>query len=787
MNAKVDEQNPDLVTITVDGVEMQVPKGSMIIEATDAADIDVPRFCYHKKLSIAASCRMCLVETEIGGRPAPKPMPACATPVADGMKVFTNSPKALAAQRGVMEFLLINHPLDCPVCDQGGECELQDLAMGYGRSVSRFTEGKRIFDDENLGPLIDSEMTRCIHCTRCVRFLQEVGGQKELAGIGRGEHTMITTYVREGIKSELSGNVIDLCPVGALVSKPFHYRARAWELLSHAAIAPHDSVGSNLWLHHRRGEVMRSVPRENESINEVWISDRDRFSYTAMYSEERLQRPLIKRDGQWAEVDWEEALTFAVSGLRRVLEADGGEALGTLVSPTATLEEMHLLVKLVRGLGSDNIDHRLRRGDFRDGERAPMLGLPIAALENLDKALVIGSDLRSELPMLNHRLRKASLKGGQVSFLNPREFELNFDAMQLAAAPQRLVRELALVAQAVADASGKALPDAVNALAGGESASEEHHVLASRLVGGERAAVLVGALAEAHPDGSVLRALAAVIAELAGATYGDLPSAANSVGGWIAGTLPRQGGLNARAMLEQPRKAYVLFNVEPEDDCWNSAAATAAVESADFVVALTPFVSDRAKAYADVLLPIGTFGETSGTYVNLEGRWQSFGGIAAPVGEARPAWRVLRVLGNLFALEGFDYEESGEVLAELPKAALESERPAWQDVALELQDEGLVRVAGAPIYAVDALVRRSQPLQDMPQSAPAAVHVGSAVAEALGLAEGEQARVRQGRAEVVLPVVVDDAVPAGTVWIPAALAGARGLGAMVGGITVERA
>ncbi|HEX5512811.1 MAG TPA: NADH-quinone oxidoreductase subunit NuoG, partial [Gammaproteobacteria bacterium] len=406
-----DVKNPDLITITVDGVEMQVPKGAMIIEATDAARIDVPRFCYHKKLSVVASCRMCLVEVEQGGRPAPKPMPACATPVADGMKVFTNSPKALAAQKGVMEFLLINHPLDCPVCDQGGECELQDVALGYGRSVSRFTERKRIFEDEDLGPLVGTAMTRCIHCTRCVRFLSEIGGQRELGAVGRGEHTQITTYIEHGVHSELSGNIIDLCPVGALTDKPYRFSARAWEMLSRPTIAPHDSVGSNISAHYLRGQIKRVVPRDNEEINECWLADRDRFSFHGVYSEDRLTQPMIKRDGQWQEVDWETALTAAVEGLRRIA-SESPEQLGVLVSPTATTEEMYLLGKLVRGLGSRNIDHRLRQADFSDQNEAalyPSLGQSIVDLEHLKAALVIGADLRAQAPMLNHRLRKASL------------------------------------------------------------------------------------------------------------------------------------------------------------------------------------------------------------------------------------------------------------------------------------------------------------------------------------------------------------------------------------------
>ncbi|MBA1148097.1 NADH-quinone oxidoreductase subunit NuoG, partial [Ectothiorhodospiraceae bacterium WFHF3C12] len=509
MNAKVEEQNPEMVTIEVDGVELQAPKGSMLIEATDKAGIDVPRFCYHSKLSIAANCRMCLVDVER----APKPLPACATPVADGMKVHTASPRARAAQKGVMEFLLINHPLDCPICDQGGECELQDLALGYGRSVSRFSERKRIVKDENLGPLIATDMTRCIHCTRCVRFLDEIAGTKELGGMGRGEHMEIGTFVQRGVHSELSGNVIDLCPVGALTNKPFRYTARAWELLSHPAVSPHDCVGSNMSLHHRGGRIMRVVPRDHEGINETWLADRDRYSHFALYGEGRLTVPMVKREGRWEEVDWEVALDAAADGLRDVVARHGAEQIATAVSPTATLEEMYLLNRLTRELGSQNIDHRLRQGDFSDQDRAPLfpyLGQPIEDLENSDATLVIGSYLRWDQPLLNHRLRKAARRGNAVMFVNPRSFDFNFEPTEnLVAASQALVPELAAIASALAEKAGQT-PAGLDALLAGASVEDAHRRIAEQLAGAGRATVLVGNLVEGHPQGGALRALAAL-------------------------------------------------------------------------------------------------------------------------------------------------------------------------------------------------------------------------------------------------------------------------------------
>ncbi len=799
MNAKVDQEqkNPDLVTIEVDGVTMQVPKGSMLIEATDAARINVPRFCYHKKLSIAANCRMCLVEVER----APKPLPACATPVTDGMRVFTRSEKARAAQKGVMEFLLINHPLDCPICDQGGECELQDLALGYGRGVSRFTERKRVVEDEDLGPLIATEMTRCIHCTRCVRFLDEVAGQRELGGIGRGEHTMISTYVGAGVRSELSGNVIDLCPVGALTSKPYRFTARPWELLSHPAVAPHDAVGSNIYLHHVRGQVKRVVPRENEQINETWIADRDRFSYQGIYSEDRLPRPLLKRDGEWQEVDWETALEAAAKGLRRVVEQHGGDQLGALISPTATVEEMYLLGRVMRGLNSRNIDHRLRQADFADDARAPVapqLGMAIEELEGLKTVLVVGSNVRSEAPLINLRLRKLSLSGGAVMMFNPRRIKYNYRlAAEHVVAPQEMVAQLAAVAKLLLDAKGETAPAGFSELLGDTQPDAAAHRIAEQLQQGP-AAVLVGAMVESHPDGSALRALGALIARLAGGRFGYLPSAANSVGGWLAGAVPHREtggkaesapGLNARAMFEQPRKGYVLFNVEPELDCFDPATAGNALAQAEFVLVFSPYATPEMAEYADLILPIAAFSETAGSYVNLEGRWQTSSGIARPVGEARPAWRVLRVLGNVLDLEGFEYQSVEDVFLELRERVGEAKPGTlgWAAPQVGFRPQGLVRLGDVPIYRTDSLVRRSPSLQATVLNPAAAAYVAAVTAAQLGLAEGERVRVRQGSGSAELPLVIDDSVAAGCVWVPAALAETSALGPMQGEVTLERA
>jgi NADH-quinone oxidoreductase subunit G len=713
------------VNIEVNGIPLKARKGAMLIEITDAAGIAIPRFCYHKKLSVAANCRMCLVEVE----KAPKPLPACATPVMEGMKVYTESPKALAAQKGTMEFLLINHPLDCPICDQGGECELQDMALGYGADVSRFAERKRVVRDKNIGPLIATDMTRCIHCTRCVRFGEEVAGLRELGATGRGESVEIGTYVAHSVGSELSGNVIDLCPVGALTAKPSRYRGRSWEYVQHPAIAPHDSVGSNIFIHTLRGQVMRVVPRENEAINETWISDRDRFSYEGIYSDDRLVRPWVKG----GEADWEVALETASKGLREVIAQHGAEAVGFLLSPTATVEELYLAQKLARGLGVANIDHRLRQADFSDQDAAPVfpwLGQELADLEKVGAALLIGSNVRMEQPLAGHRLRKAALAGGRILLINPRDFEFLFPvAAKVIADPAGMVAALVGVALAVAELKGQDLPTELAALAGGVSAGETERAIAEHLVNQAPATVLLGNLAVAHPAFAQLRALASFVAACSGARLGYLPEAANSAGGWLAGALPHRlpggasaptVGLDTRSMLEAPRKAYVLLGVEPELDCWDGAAALKALQAAEWVVSLNPFASAASKAYAHVILPVATFAETSGSYVNAEGLWQSFSGASKPFGEARPAWKVLRVLGNLAGVAGFDYVSSEEIRAEAENACAQVQPDNTLDSGKPLvpfKSEGLHRVAEVPIYAADSLVRRARSLQAQPAGA----------------------------------------------------------------------
>ena len=675
------------VNIEVNGVPLKAHKGQMIMQVTDPADIYIPRFCYHDKLSIASNCRMCLVEVE----KVSKPLPACSTPVTEGMKVFTKSPKAVAAQRATMEFLLINHPLDCPICDQGGECELQDLALGYGRDISRFAERKRVVKDKNLGPLVSTDMTRCIHCTRCVRFGSEIQGYPQMGTIGRGEHMEVGTYIEHSVDHELSANIIDLCPVGALNNKPFRYSARAWEMQQQPLVSPHDAFGTNIYAHVLRGRIMRIVPRENEEINETWIADRDRFGFEGIYSGERVTAPMMRINGVLETVEWEVALTAAAEGLRKAIVAYGAASTGFLASPMATVEELYLLARIARGVGSANIDHRLRQLDCRTEvtESAyPNLGLTIAEVEKLEGVLIVGSNLRHEVPLLAHRIRKAAVKGGKVAFLNPRRFEYLFPVAAYSLAQTDMVAEFAGVVRAAAAAANQSVPDGVPAVA----VTDGHKAVAAVLSTGRRA-VILGTLAQRHPAYSSLQALAGILGRLTGAAVGFITEGPNAAGAYLAGAVPHREpggasvatvGLSARAMLESPLKAYLLFGgIDPANDFGVSAGALA---GADCVIAATSHLSASLSEVAHVVLPIGSFAESSGTFVNFEGRWQSWAGAAKLVGESRPGWKVLRVLANLLAVPGVDYLSSDEIRDALKQACGER-------VALS----GAGRAAGVPL------------------------------------------------------------------------------------------
>jgi NADH-quinone oxidoreductase subunit G len=693
-----------MVEIELDGQKVEVTEGSMVMHAAEKAGTYIPHFCYHKKLSIAANCRMCLVDVE----KAPKPMPACATPVTQGMIVRTKSDKAIKAQKSVMEFLLINHPLDCPICDQGGECQLQDLAVGYGSSSSRYEEEKRVVFHKEVGPLISmEEMSRCIHCTRCVRFGQEVAGVMELGMVNRGEHSEITTVVGDTVDSELSGNMIDICPVGALTSKPFRYSARTWELSRRKSVSPHDSTGANLIVQVKNHKVMRVVPFENEEVNECWIADRDRFSYEALNGEDRLTKPMLKQGGEWKEVDWQTALEYVANGLKNVRNEHGATAIGALVSPHSTLEELFLAGALVRGLGSDNIDHRLRHAEFAASEGVRWLGMPVAALSALQSVLVIGSNLRKDHPLFAQRIRQATRKGGVVHAINAQAYDWAMPATHSVVAFADWTRALADVAAAVAQEKGVPAPAAQGTVTG------EALAIARALLQGERKAVLLGNAAAHHIQASSLLALAQWIAQQTGASCGYLTEAANTVGAQFVGAQPLQGGLNAGRMLAGELKAALLLNTEPEFDSAAGAEAALALGQTDMVVTLSPFKANL--AFSDVLLPIAPFTETSGSFANAEGRVQSFHAVVKPLGDARPAWKVLRVLGNLLGVQGMDYEASQDVLAkavgknvsQLPAERLSNTTQAPMAV---FQGPSAAPVA-ASIYQLDSLVRRAPALQ----------------------------------------------------------------------------
>jgi NADH-quinone oxidoreductase subunit G len=774
-----------MVEIELDGKKVSVPPGSMVMDAANKLGTYIPHFCYHKKLSIAANCRMCLVEVE----KAPKPMPACATPVTPNMIVRTHSDKAVQAQKSVMEFLLINHPLDCPICDQGGECQLQDLAVGYGKSESRYAEEKRVVAPKEAGPLISmEEMSRCIQCTRCVRFGQEVAGVMEFGMVGRGEHSEITTFVGKTVDSEVSGNMIDLCPVGALTSKPFRYTARPWELSRRKSVSAHDALGSNLIVQVKGGKVMRVLPLENEAINECWLSDKDRFSYEALDNADRLTTPMIKQGGQWQQTDWQTALEYVAHGLRNVRHEHGADSIAAVTNGSATLEELHLLAKVTRGLGSANIDYRLRQSDFSlDENVVPWLGMPIAELSLQKRVFVIGSFLRKDHPLVATRLRAAVKGGAKLTVLNgSHEEHLIPGASNLVVAPSDWLAALSEIVVAVATAKGVAAPAGFEAIVAGAPAQ----ALAAALVEvGEElpGAILMGNGAAQHPQAAQLHAAAEWIAAQTGARFGYLLDAANSVGGYIAGAVAKP-----ESAFASPKKAFVVLHAEPELDAANPQQARAALDAAEMVVVLSPFM--HGMDYADVLLPVSPFTETSGTFVNCEGRAQSFNGTVRPLAETRPAWKVLRVLGNLLGLQGFDYETSEairddvlgkgvfDVSAKLNNLAKRAPAAATFGKGADLE-----RVTDVGIYYTDAVVRRSEPLQRTADANAPLVRLPAELAARLGVQAGDKVKVSQGSGSAVLVAEIDARLPANAVRVTAGHPAVAGLGAMFGAIHIEKA
>ncbi len=784
------------VTLEINGHRVQAAPGSMIIQAADEAGILIPRFCYHHKLSIAANCRMCMVEVE----KAPKPLPACATPVSDGMKVFTESELARDAQQGTMEFLLINHPLDCPICDQGGECELQDLAVGYGEDASRYTEAKRVVLDKDIGPLVATEMTRCIQCTRCVRFGEEIAGVRELGATGRGEHMEIGTYIEKSLVSELSGNVIDLCPVGALTAKPSRYTYRPWELRQVLSVAPHDCVGSNVSLHLRNGALTRVVPHDNESINECWISDRDRFSYEGIQVE-RCEQPMIKQADGWRSVDWQTAL----NAMHKQFSDYAPEDIAVFMSPNATLEEHYLAQRYFRGIGVSTLEHRLRQMDYShqdDTALFPWLGLGFDEIPKQDSILLVGFDARRGAPILGHRIREATKQGASVSSINLRDHDLRFSQLeQVLVAPKEMVEVLAAVTKFILAEKHAEIPQPLAPLLETLEVSDVAARIATSLLQAEDAWILLGQIAQQHPEYAALSALASAIAAAGGVKLGFASDGANAAGAWLAGTVPHRGtageavkavGKNLAECLEQPPKAAFLFGIEPRFDFYDAAAATAMFEASEFVVMASSFVNDDIRAQADVILPIASAFETSGTFVNGAAQWQSFQGAVAPPGEARPGWKIFRVLGNVADLDCFDYTHSREVRDEL-KAQLETiesfsslSNINGRYVRAKYDEIGLQRISDIALYSSDALVRRAASLQATPIVRDEGLRLNSREVEKYGLAAVQRVRVTQGSAVVEMPLIVDDSIPANCAYVATGTVYSSALGAAFGPIKVEK-
>ncbi len=781
----------ETVSIEVDGQTMEVPRNSMIIEATDKAGISIPRFCYHSKLSIAANCRMCLVDVE----KAPKPMPACATPVMDGMKIYTQSRRAIDAQHGVMEFLLINHPLDCPICDQGGECELQDLAMGYGRSVSRFSERKRVVQDHDIGPLIQTDLTRCIQCTRCVRFLDEIAGTNELGLYGRGDRTEIGTSLSQGIDSELSGNVIDLCPVGALTNKPFRFSARAWELMARPSLAAHDGVGSKLWYHTLRGRVMRAVPRDCEATNETWLSDRDRYSHFGLAAEDRVLEPMIKVDGEWQNASWDEALAAASEALRNAVYVHGSANLGMLISPNVSTEEHFLAQRLAQGLECPNIDYRLREQDFADDKaRAQTAAFQsqMTEIDHADSILLVGSNIRHEAPILGQRVRKAWRNGSQIAAINPVDWNFHFSlAQKVIAAPQNMLAELAKLANAVASASGKDVPAGLQAALNGHQPDEAHTAMAALLTGDGKHMLILGQAAMAHTQASWIRQISSWIAQASGASLNMIPHGSNTTGAATAGALAGQAnigndGLNVREMLSSDLKAYLLWDIEPDCDLANPAMATKALSSAETVVAVAAFASESLKKIADVILPLAPMAESEGLFYTLDGQSFSIEPAVRAAGQAKPGWKILRRLGSELELDGFSQVNLAGLRQEM---LAEADNSYFSAVEIELdapQAGGdMYRVGEVAIYGVDALCRRSEVLQQTALADNHFVGLNPDDAGSRGLVNGHKVKVSQADGQVTLPLRICKELPVGAVWVKCATNAGKALGDSFGPISVE--
>lgn len=787
-----------MALIEIDGKKFDVENGKMIIEVADEAGIYIPRFCYHKKLSVAANCRMCLVQVENNR----KPVPACATPITDGMKVFTKSEEAIHSQKAVMEFLLINHPLDCPICDQGGECELQDLALGFGRDSARYEESKRAVDDDELGSLISTEMTRCIHCTRCVRFGDEVAGLSELGVTGRGEKMQISTYVEHSLKSEVSGNIIDLCPVGALTSKPFRFSARPWELNQHEGIALHDCLGSNIHIHTLRHQCKRVVPKENESINETWLSDRDRFGYLGLSHSTRAAQPLIKKEGQWQSVDWKEALTFTAEKISSLMAEHGAKQFAAFASPSSPLEAFYLLQKLLRSLGSNHLDFRIHQADFRDQAalaKTQANTLKYKDLENQSQIFIIGSNLCREVPLAGLRVRKAFKNGARIFALNPLDYAHPFELEEKCIiGPDRMPALLAQLLLDLVDQESNTLPAALQALLPllqDKSLDREQIQRLATALSTPNSVIVLGELFHNHPEAAVLRSLVQLIVEKTGAKILAFSTGSNTNGAYLAGMLPHrtvggkaveEAGLDMQAALAAKLKGYLLLDLEPGFDIANPSQALEAMEAAELVILLSPYQDPAMKDYADIILPIAIHAESEGTYLNIDEEWQSVKAVLAPPGEARPTWKILRVLGHLLHCPGFEYTSTDEILEEITLALamtpVSSYEPYYPET-MALPSAEFFRVGEWPLYRGDSVLRRAEALQYCAAADKACLRVNPLTADQLKL--GSEATVSQGDIEITLPLQRDERVAPNVIWVANAMPETSGLGPSFAAIRIE--
>jgi NADH-quinone oxidoreductase subunit G len=791
----------DSITLTINGQAIESQAGRLLIDVADENNIVIPRFCYHKKLSVAANCRMCLVEIER----LPKPMPACATPVTDGMVVLTHSASAIAAQKSTMEFLLINHPLDCPICDQGGECELQDVAMGFGDGISQYTEQKRVVMDKNIGPLIATDLTRCIHCTRCVRFGDEIAGLPELGLTGRGENVEIGTFIEKSISSELSGNVIDICPVGALTAKPSRYTARPWELTQHASVAAHDCIGSNIYVHTRGNDIIRVVPRENESINESWISDRDRFSYIAVKNAGRITSPMLRVNGQLKTVDWETAINAAVEKLSGAANQDA-EQIAALISPQATLEEHYLAQKLLRGLGSSNIDHRLSQTDFSAQDQSavmPWLGISLESVESLDACLIVAGGLQQEQPMLSHRIRKSVINNGaKVSSIGHLAGQYNFELFEeLNGSAEQLLNDLAGVVVALTEKASVDLSKRLRGLVDGFDLQKEHKAIANSLLNGKKSAVIVGIQALASPYLSLIQELCEAISVHSDSSLGNLSPSANTAGACLAGSLPHRlpGGVvvngewqHTRQIIDSKHRVLLSFGINPVLDINHGSLAPQLAANNDFVIAINSFNNQFINDQADLVLPLAVFGETSGTFVNVEGLWQSFKGSVKALGESRQGWKILTALGQVLLPGDFEYADSLAVKNEAKELCRDVSLNNLcgvqsTETRLPVKSRSIQKISIAPIYASDELTRLSLPLQATPiMQQQCAISMNRAQAEKLELLDADQVHIKQGQGTAILPLIISDDIPTGCICMPTGIDAVKDLADAYGAIELER-